>query len=267
MTVYDVYDYLLKVDTDNCEVVFESHPEERDPAFFYDYHLHKYWELKFCAKEPAGKGHLLRVLHPGLVHCMTRHDLVLAISFQMINIVSESGEHIWKFHFSEDTMERINLLPKLLQALVSCTGEKRTERLRRDLVRAIISNILLVIEVGGEAAEAAARGRSIVEIAKDYMENCYYKADLSVADIARFVGVSPQYLNSAFRKATGRTTRQTLVESRLEHARELLATSLYTVKEVASLTGWHSQFYFSNSYHKHFGIPPKHVTLNNIGIE
>jgi transcriptional regulator GlxA family with amidase domain len=43
---------------------------------------------------------------------------------------------------------------------------------------------------------------------------------------------------------------------RLKRAKKLLQDSNMTVKEVASITGWDNQFYFSNSYFKEFGCRP-----------
>jgi len=83
-----------------------------------------------------------------------------------------------------------------------------------------------------------------------------------VSDIVRFAGVSPQYLSSPFIRTTGRTTRQNLIAIRLNHARELLEDPRYLVKDVAVFTGWRSQFYFSNSYRKAFGIPPQKQLQN-----
>ena len=45
-------------------------------------------------------------------------------------------------------------------------------------------------------------------------------------------------------------------------ARELLEDSQYLIKDVAAFTGWRSQFYFSNSYRKAFGIPPQKQLQN-----
>ena len=120
----------------------------------------------------------------------------------------------------------------------------------------MIANIRLLISRYWQTAENQWRNKSLTEIALDYMENHYYQANLSVTDIARFTGVSPQTLNAAFRRETGCTTRQNLVKVRLNHAVDLLTDAKYMVKDVAALTGWHSAFYFCNTFRTHFGYPP-----------
>ena len=84
----------------------------------------------------------------------------------------------------------------------------------------------------------------------------YFHSDLSVNDIARFAGVSPQYLNTVLRRKTTCGIRQNLIRIRLEHAAELLENPDYTVKDAAALTGWKSPFYFGNSFRRRYGISP-----------
>jgi transcriptional regulator GlxA family with amidase domain len=43
---------------------------------------------------------------------------------------------------------------------------------------------------------------------------------------------------------------------RLNKADEMLRTSNVPIKEVAFLTGFSSQYYFSRKYKEHFGHPP-----------
>lgn len=254
-TLKDVRNYLELVRGIGYDITFESYPDVSDPPFFYDYHVHKSWELKFRSPEHPEDKYLICVIAPGIVHCMTRREVAVGITHHSINITAGEANSIWKLHFSEDT-DRDNLIPELLQTATRYTSSSRYDPLRQDLIGAALANLQLVIELGDSEAEVAERGRTIVEIALDYMENYYYKVDLSITDIARFIGVSPQYLNTASRKATGKTTRQNLIAVRLNHARELLEDSIYFVKDVATLTGWRSPFYFSNCYHRCYGIPP-----------
>ncbi len=261
-TLKDMRNYLELVRSIGYDITFESYPDVSDPPFFYDYHIHKSWELKFRSPEHPEDKYLISVIAPGTVHCMTRREVAMDITHHSINITAGEANSIWKFHFSEDT-GRDNLIPELLQTATRYTSSSRYDLLRQDLIGVTLANLQLIIELSDSEAEVAERGRTTVEIALDYMENYYYKVDLSIIDIARFVGVSPQYLNMAFRKATGKTTRQNLIAVRLNHARELLEDSIYFIKDVAILTGWRSPFYFSNCYHRCYGIPPRcHAALS-----
>jgi AraC-like DNA-binding protein len=42
----------------------------------------------------------------------------------------------------------------------------------------------------------------------------------------------------------------------MSHALRLLRSNNYTVQEVAEMSGWNCQFYFSNCFKKRFGVSP-----------
>ncbi len=250
----DVRKYLNEFYCGEYVVAFADMPEASDPPSYFDCHVHKAWELKLRAPEKPGGHFRVNILAPGVPHYGTRRDIAVEVSHHRI-VISVGADDSLRCIRLDDAADRANLIPELLQIIVQYPPDARFDRVRHDLVSGVLANLLLLIESGGTAAPDAGN-RPPVEIARDYMETYYYKTELGVADIARFAGISPQSLNSAFRNATGQTTRQTLIAIRLERARELLTETNYRVKDVAALTGWHSPFYFSNCYRRRFGIPP-----------
>ena len=96
----------------------------------------------------------------------------------------------------------------------------------------------------------------IVTEAEDYMCGYYFDPELTVEDVARAVGRTPNHLATLFRRHRGRTVRQSLVDIRILRAKALLANSLYSVKEVSCLTGWNSASYFSNCFAQRLGYRP-----------
>ena len=95
-----------------------------------------------------------------------------------------------------------------------------------------------------------------VQCVADFLENSYYRQELSIAQIAAHAGFSQQYLNRKFKAVRGHSIRRELVRIRLVHARELLASGNYLVADAARLTGWRNSFYFSKVYHAVYGFPP-----------
>ena len=239
-----VLSYLDEFAAAGYRIEFDTKPDADAPPGDFDYHIHKYWELKFYRER-----NLLSIHPPETVHCMTGNDLVIAATFQYLLVFDRNIE------FSEEDIH-CNLLPELLRLLAKLPDSPRHHSTRQALGEAVISNIKTLLEMNWSAAERQWQNKSLTEIAMDYMENHHYQAKLGVADIARFVGVSPQTLNAAFRRDTGLTTRQNLIKIRLRHAEQLLANPRYLVKDVATLTGWRSPFYFCNTFRRHFGYPP-----------
>jgi len=74
---------------------------------------------------------------------------------------------------------------------------------------------------------------------------------------ASFVGLSPTYLTTVVRKELGKPLHEVLADMRLEKARELLAQSNLSVKEIARLSGFTAADYFSRSFRRAMGVSPR----------
>lgn len=92
-----------------------------------------------------------------------------------------------------------------------------------------------------------------------FIEAHYLDPAFSVKTLATALGLSPSHLGSIFRKTTGRTLHQTLIDLRLRRATDLLVGTTLSVKEIAAKTGWSTQFYFSAVYSRRNGQSPSAV--------
>jgi AraC-like DNA-binding protein len=99
--------------------------------------------------------------------------------------------------------------------------------------------------------------------AMEFLMTHYSLPQLDLNFLAGHVGLAPTYLVSLFKNYYQKTIRQTLIEIRLEKALFLLREGKYSVKEVAYLTGWNNQLYFSKVFHHKFGHPPSSVRRLN----
>ena len=93
--------------------------------------------------------------------------------------------------------------------------------------------------------------RAYVE--KNYMENIW------LAQIAYYLGVTPNYLSAVFHKKTGKTFMSYITEIRLKKAVELLSEDNLKVKEIARQVGYYSPRYFSKIFRKRFGYYPSQL--------
>ena len=67
---------------------------------------------------------------------------------------------------------------------------------------------------------------------------------------------SLSYLNRIFKKETGITIKQYILDRRMEKARKMLEQTDLTVTEVAERMGYESSAYFITSFRKYYGITP-----------
>ena len=87
------------------------------------------------------------------------------------------------------------------------------------------------------------RNRFIPEAVEFIRAN--YMKRLSLEDMARVAGYSPNYFHHVFSTVMGKTPQRYLLEERIRHAKILLAQSEKTISEIAYECGFASQSHFS----------------------
>jgi AraC-like DNA-binding protein len=80
-----------------------------------------------------------------------------------------------------------------------------------------------------------------------------------VAELARRMGVTPEYLSRLYKLSTGQSLRGRHLNLRLDRALELLAGRQMSVTEVALETGFGALPHFSRVFARRFGRPPSNV--------
>lgn len=81
-------------------------------------------------------------------------------------------------------------------------------------------------------------------------------ADLSVADLARSVGVSAPHFAHAFKAALGQPPHAFVLERRIARARDLLASSDLPLADIAYAVGFSSQSHMTTAFGKALGVTP-----------
>jgi AraC-like DNA-binding protein len=94
-----------------------------------------------------------------------------------------------------------------------------------------------------------------VEVARVYIAD-HLAEPLRVSQLARVVALSPSYLSRLFRAYVGEPPHRFLVRLRLEHAKDLLATTSLSVTSIASRVGFRSASHFVTTFRAHFGTTP-----------
>jgi AraC family transcriptional regulator of adaptative response / methylphosphotriester-DNA alkyltransferase methyltransferase len=96
---------------------------------------------------------------------------------------------------------------------------------------------------------------SLLEEANAIVERDF-ASDLSLDDIARRVASSRRQLQRAYAEIGGTTFRDHLTAVRMERAAELLATRMFTVREVAHRVGYRQPAQFAKAFRRHRGVSP-----------
>ncbi len=98
---------------------------------------------------------------------------------------------------------------------------------------------------------------SVVSNLVTITQKCFGEYDLSLSRMADELGYSEKYLSTLFKKSMGISYTQYLQQIRLKHAIFLMEEGVFSVKNVAILSGFRDPLYFSRVFSKSEGISPK----------
>lgn len=146
-------------------------------------------------------------------------------------------------------------------------GDLRSRQaLRERVAQAEIQARLLRLAATLAARRTPARGAGQTSAPEPSLRRadqiaCYiarhYEEPLTAEQIAKAVGVHPNYAMSLFRKTFGATMVDFLVRHRVSHAQRLLVTTSDSVIEIASAAGFRSLSRFNEAFKQACGCAPR----------
>jgi len=91
----------------------------------------------------------------------------------------------------------------------------------------------------------------------EYIKKNYTNPNLCLNDIADSVYITPNYMNSVFKKKFGTTVGQYITAVRINSAKELIMDRSIKLSEVAEMVGYNDAGYFTKVFRKNVGVSPK----------
>ena len=80
---------------------------------------------------------------------------------------------------------------------------------------------------------------------------------ITLGELSRLVHREKSYLLRLFKKETGKTPIEALIEMRLTLATDLVATSDLSIGEIAAQCGYNTVSFFISKYKQHYGMTPE----------
>lgn len=108
----------------------------------------------------------------------------------------------------------------------------------------------------------ALRYRQILAVMAEIRKNPKHFS--SVAELARFCKVSPDYVTKLFFKVFKVSPRDALINARVEKAKLFLSGSTLTISEIAEELGYKDIYFFSRQFRQRVGMPPS-AYRNSLG--
>ncbi|MDO5516713.1 MAG: AraC family transcriptional regulator [Clostridium sp.] len=84
-----------------------------------------------------------------------------------------------------------------------------------------------------------------------------YNQNISVTDIASHCNLDRSYFGKIFKNYMNATPQEFLIKYRLSKACEMLLNEDRSIKEIAELTGYPNQFYFSRAFKEFYNMSPR----------
>ncbi|QHT59451.1 helix-turn-helix domain-containing protein [Paenibacillus lycopersici] len=85
----------------------------------------------------------------------------------------------------------------------------------------------------------------------------HVEEDISREDVAAHVSLNPAYLSRLFKKETGKSLIDYLIEIKMNRAKQLLDTTGMTVSMIAQQVGYANFSHFTKTFRKHYGVNPQ----------
>ncbi len=89
-----------------------------------------------------------------------------------------------------------------------------------------------------------------------YIKNNYTRSSLTINEIVEISGTSTTKLFKMFKQMENISPAQYLISLRMNHAKDLLLSTLHTVSDIAKIVGYESANYFSSAFTHHVGLSP-----------
>ncbi len=107
----------------------------------------------------------------------------------------------------------------------------------------------------GEHGKAGVSPNEHFVKAKTYIED-NYASNISIQDIADFVGIDRSYLYRLFTQKAGMSPQMFLTDFRMNKATAMLKTGVYSNTDVAIAAGFYDYSHFAHTFQRKFGISP-----------
>lgn len=172
-------------------------------------------------------------------------------------VVTEDGTHGIAEYGKLPSHEKYRLLFR--QLIDAEYGSYADEAVRRRVCDAYTEIILGELFSDTEMlqrearTDASAKSKRLIASVKEWLRLRYHE-DVGVEEAAKAFGYHPDYLNSIFRRETGKTLGAYLRGLRIEKAKKLLLATDLRVKEIAVEVGFRDEHYFMRAFRKQEGV-------------
>jgi AraC-like DNA-binding protein/quercetin dioxygenase-like cupin family protein len=196
------------------------------------------------------------LIPPGAVHTGGLDDRAGVLSYVAVHVPPALVESAGAGDFATAIFPDAGIESELrrVEAAIASGGD------HAEAESAIVGAInLLVDRQAGHERTAEPPGRGVprfVEVARAAIEDCYADArQISLHALAALAGVSPFHLTREFKRASGLSPHQYVLQTRVTRAAELLARG-EPISDTAATVGFADQSHLTTQFKRFIGMTP-----------
>jgi len=250
---------------------------ERLEANFWAEHSHIHWQVVFlfgdasCTvhwRGPDGhvvnrelKGGEVWIIPPGIGHWLewTEEDDVVVVYVHPLRVKHLDGLAGVSVGSLTDYVAAEPFVAELCQELRQFCGRPPGHSATRiantgSLLAIVVMETQAALRSAGDSV-VLGRAAQVVERVKLHVANSL-RENLSVARLAKELGISPRHFRRLYRRATGMSPQEYLWSRRTARGKSLLASGNYNVTEAAAEAGFTDTSHMNRHFRVVYGVPP-----------
>lgn len=144
---------------------------------------------------------------------------------------------------------------QLVQSMHAAWKPEVTPQMEHLHVKARFYEFIYELACQLKRQDAFSQPADVIDQVTQYIHR-HYNEPISLESLARRWSYSMQHLSKQFKRRTGKSPIDFVIQVRMDKAKELLAGTGATIREIASAVGYKDVFYFNRVFKKHTGITP-----------
>jgi AraC-like DNA-binding protein len=122
--------------------------------------------------------------------------------------------------------------------------------------RADLYNVLYTLQNEYHISYIQKDKSNLIRPAVDYIKENYFESTIRISHLASLCNISEAYFRSLFLKINGTSPIRYINNLKILRAKELILSGDYTIHDIARLSGFSDDSYFSRKFKKHTGFSP-----------
>ena len=244
----------LNIDISDIAVINEFNSDNEDFKFTQK---NRNWDGFVYFDE--GKGHFSFL--NGVSFEIKKSTLILLKAGDSYSFSVEAGYHyIASAYKTYDKDNALDILPKVTECseteniIISNVFNSWQQHKNYSLLNCKIHILSLYLELFKKHLSKSYED-PVINRATDFIHS-NFKKNFSCAELADFCKISKSHLRFKFREAIGSTITEYREQIRVEEAKRMLSSLIFTPKEIAGELGYSDVYHFTKAFKRRTGIPP-----------